>query len=101
MVCKNALTEKNGNIFISDFLLHSIGVGVILFKYRKEDIFNNFILEVFPKINIIFLSNKSYGNLSEFKGKYNLDFDDAYQCRIAEEHGFTIITMDKNFKRIK
>jgi len=45
--------------------------------------------------------SESYTFLSEFKEKYGLDFDDAYQCKIAEEQDFTIVTMDKDFKRVK
>ncbi len=30
-----------------------------------------------------------------------LDFDDAYQYSIAEYHGLKIVTMDKDFERIK
>ncbi len=97
--CKSAMLENSNFIFISDFSLHSI--GVILFRHKKEEVFNNFVTDVLPKIDIVSLSRESYGKLSEFKNKYNLDFDDAYQCKVAEERGLAIITMDKDFKRIE
>ena len=97
--CKKVLIDKIGNIFVSDFSLHSI--GVILFKYKKEDVFDKFILEVLPNIEIISLSSQSYSALSEFREKYNMDFVDAYQCKIAEENEFTIITRDKDFRRVE
>jgi len=74
---------------------------VILFRHKKEKVFNNFIADVFPEIEIVSLSRESYGKISEFKNEYNLDFDDAYQCKVAEERGLTIIAMDKDFKPLE
>ena len=87
--CKKALIDNIDGLFISDFSLHSI--GVILFRHKKEKVFNNFVADILPKIDIVSLSRESYGKLSEFKNEYNLDFDDAYQCRVAEERGLTIL----------
>ena len=84
-VCKKAMIDNIDCIFISDFSLHSI--GVILFRHKKEKVFNNFVTDVLPKIDIVSLSRESYGKLSELKDEYNLDFDDSYQCRVAEEKG--------------
>jgi len=86
-------------ISISDFTLHSI--GVILFWHKKEKIFNSFVSDVLPKIDIVSLASESYGILSEFKNKHNLDFDDSYQCKVTEEKNLTIITMDKDFVQVK
>ena len=44
-----------------------------------------FLSDVVARIDIVSLSNESYPFLLEFKEKYNLDFDDAYQCKVAEE----------------
>nr|VFK42430.1 MAG: Predicted nucleic acid-binding protein, contains PIN domain [Candidatus Kentron sp. SD]VFK48242.1 MAG: Predicted nucleic acid-binding protein, contains PIN domain [Candidatus Kentron sp. SD]VFK80607.1 MAG: Predicted nucleic acid-binding protein, contains PIN domain [Candidatus Kentron sp. SD] len=96
--CKKALNKYIGHIYISDFSLHSI--GVILFRHGKGKIFNNFSADVLSKIDIVTLSKESYGKLSEFEDKCHLDFDDAYQCGIAEEWDLAIITMDKDFKRV-
>lgn len=96
--CKKSLTDNIDCIFISDFSLHSI--GVILFRHKKEKIFNKFMIDVLPKIDIVSLSREAYGKLSELKNEYNLDFDDSYQCKVAEEMGLTIMTMDKDFERV-
>ena len=93
------MIDNTDSLFISDFSLHSI--GVILFRHKKDKVFNNFVTDVLPKIDIVSLSKESYGKLSEFKNEHNLDFDDAYQCNVAEERGLTIVTMDKDFKRIE
>ncbi len=97
--CKKVLSDNIGYISISDFTLHSI--GVILFRHKKEKIFNSFVSDVLPKIDIVSLASESYGILSEFKNKHNLDFDDSYQCKVAEEKNLTIITMDKDFVQVK
>ena len=97
--CKKALIDHINFVFISDFSLHSI--GVILFRHKKEKVFNNFVTDVLPRIDIVSLTRESYEKLSELKIEYNLDFDDAYQCKVAEERGLTIITMDKDFERIE
>lgn len=39
--CKRFLINNIGNLSITDFSLHSI--GVILFRYNKEDIFQKFV----------------------------------------------------------
>ncbi|MCI5224015.1 MAG: PIN domain-containing protein [Candidatus Electrothrix sp. AR4] len=97
--CKKALVDNAGCISISDFSLHSI--GVILFRYKKGDVFNKFTKDIMPNVDVISLSTGSYRKLSTLKDKYNLDFDDAYQYKIAKENGLTIVTMDKDFKRVE
>ena len=97
--CKKALIDNINFIAISDFSLHSI--GVILFRHKQEKVFNNFVTDVLPKIATVSLSKESYVTLSELKDVYNLDFDDAYQCSIAKEKNLTIITMDRDFKRVE
>ena len=96
--CKKILSEKIGNIHISDFSLHSI--GVILFRHNKENIFKNFIDDIMSKIEIISLSKDRYKELAHINEKYNLDFDDSYQYLIAKENNLTIITMDNDFNKI-
>ena len=97
--CKKALYDNIDCIFISDFSLHSI--GVILFRHGREKTYNSFVLDVLPKIEIVSLSRESYGKLSALKDEYNLDFDDSYQCKVAADRDLTIITMDKDFERVK
>jgi uncharacterized protein len=97
--CKKALNDNINCIFVSDFSLHSI--GVILFRHGKEKIFGSFVADILSKIDIISLSRESYSKLSELKYKYNLDFDDSYQYKLAEDRALTIITMDKDFERVE
>ena len=97
--CKKILSESMHRTTISDFTLHSL--GVILFRLNKADVFNRFASDVLPKIDIVSLSFESYTTLSAIKDEYNLDFDDSYQCKVAEENGLSIVTMDKDFRRVE
>lgn len=96
--CKKFLEANVGSLYISDFSLHSI--GVILFRNNREDIFQKFINDIIPNVEIITLPKKSYEGLVEIKRKLGLDFDDAYQYKVAKERNLKIVTMDKDFEKI-
>jgi len=96
--CKKFLDDNIGNLHISDFSLHSI--GVILFRNKKEDVFQKFVSDIFPNVEIVALSKWSYDSLVEIKKKSGLDFDDAYQYKIAKEHDLKVVTMDTDFEDI-
>ena len=98
-ICKRFLDENGGDLFVSDFSLHSI--GVILFRNNREDVFQKFVHDAIPNINIITLSKESYEDLAKIRSEKGLDFDDAYQYKIAQENELKIATMDKDFERIK
>jgi len=97
--CKRFLVMAIGNICISDFSLHSI--GVILFRNNKENIFQKFAKDVIPKVRIVTLSKESYKDLVEIRNKLELDFDDAYQYKVANDYNLEIVTMDNDFKKVK
>ncbi|MEA3476456.1 MAG: PIN domain-containing protein [Candidatus Cloacimonadota bacterium] len=97
--CKKILNNSLGNISISNFTLHSI--GVILFRQKKERIFTRFVSDILSKIDIVSLSRQAYLALSEFRDENDLDFDDSYQCKIAEEKDLIVVTMDKHFERVR
>ncbi len=98
-MCKRFLDKNIGNLCISDFSLHSI--GVILFRNKKEDIFQKFVNDLSPRVNIISLSKESYKDLPDIKNKLELDFDDAYQYKVANDNNIEIVTMDRDFERAK
>lgn len=62
-LCKKCLTDRFGKIAISDFSLHS--VGVILFRKKKFELFNSFMKDVLPQIEILTLQNKQYPEISK------------------------------------
>lgn len=97
--CKAFLNNNIGNLNITDFSLHSI--GVILFRYGKEDIFRRFVEDVMPNTKLLFLPMELYREVVNVRKILKLDFDDAYQYSIAKYHGLKVVTMDKDFERIK
>jgi predicted nucleic acid-binding protein len=97
--CKMFLNDNIGILNITDFSFHSI--GVILFRYAKEDIFQKFIEDVIPNIQLISLPIKLYIEVINAKRNLNLDFDDAYQYSTAKYYELTVATMDKDFNKIK
>jgi len=97
--CIGFLENNIGNLNITDFSLHSI--GVVLFKYGKEDAFQKFVEDVIPNIKLLSLPMELYGDVVSARKSLNLDFDDAYQYSLAKYHGLKIVTMDKDFDRIK
>ena len=78
--------------------MHSI--GLILFRENKHDKFNQFTQDILPNIPLITLGNGNYERLKDDAINNKLDFDDAYQFCIADERGYEIATMDKDFNRV-
>jgi len=56
--CKAFLDNNIGNLNITDFSLHSI--GVILFRYGKEEIFRRFVEDVMPNTKLLSLPMELY-----------------------------------------
>ena len=97
--CRNFLNNYIGKLNITDFSLHSI--GIILFKYNKEDIFQKFIEDIVPNVKLLSLPMEKYIEVINVKKSLNLDFDDAYQYSVAKYYGLKIVTMNKDFEKIK
>ena len=96
--CKKQLNENIGNIYLSDFSLHSI--GVILLKKKKLKIFDEFLRDILPHSTILTLSKERYSKITSFASKYKMDFDDTYQSLIAIEFEIGLKTMDTDFRRV-
>ena len=97
--CKKFLDNNIGNLNFTDFSLYSI--GVILFRYGKEDIFQKFVEDVMPNVKLLSLPMKLYREIVDVRKSLNLDFDDAYQYSTAKYYGLRVATMDKDFERIR
>jgi len=72
-----------------------------LLRNKKEKIFEKFTNDILHRIPIITLPKESYKELAKTARKYNLDFDDSYQTCIAIERNLEIVTMDKDFIKVK
>lgn len=97
--CKDFLHENLEHINISDFSLHSI--GVILFRKSRETTFLRFVNDFVSKVEVLTLSKDNYAGLVGKEKKISLDFDDSYQLAVAQEHGLKIVSMDKDFEKVK
>jgi len=97
--CKKFLDDHIGNLNIIDFSLHSI--GVILFRYGKEEIFQKFIDDVLPNTRLLALPVERYREVVSVRKSLDLDFDDAYQYNMAKYYGLKVVTMDRDFQKIK
>jgi len=95
--CEAFLQGEKGAAWISDFTLHSI--GVLLFRQKRPELFEQFTADTLPQLNILSLSEAGYSRIVEANTRYSLDFDDAYQFCVAQENHLAIATQDKDFQR--
>ncbi len=79
--------------------MHSI--GVILFRYGKEGIFEKFVEDIIPNVKLLSLPIEQYKEVVNIRKSLKLDFDDAYQYSIAKYYGLRVVTMDKDFEKVK
>jgi predicted nucleic acid-binding protein len=56
---------------------------------------------VLPTTMLLSLPMEFYGGIVNSKKDLNLDFDDAYQYYVARYYGLKIVTIDKDFEKIK
>lgn len=98
-VCQSFLEEHHGEIFISDFSLHSI--GVILFRSKRQALFSQFCADILPTIHILSLSEtEDVINIADVSQTNQLDFDDSYQVKVCELYNLELVTMDFDFKKL-
>ena len=88
---------KDNDFFFSDYSVHSI--GLLLFRRKQHDIFQEFLLDLTTKAGMRELSIRvdELRSVIKVAQKFNLDFDDAYQYAIAEKRGLTLVSFDKDF----
>ena len=96
---KTFLSSHGGELGISDFSLHSI--GVLLFSENRELLYREFINDSLPNLDILPLGEDTYEEVVTIHTEYKLDFDDSYQTAVAHQHGRTIVTFDKDFRKVK
>ncbi|WP_413910898.1 PIN domain-containing protein [Desulfobacula sp.] len=54
-----------------------------------------------PDIRLLSLPMELYKGVVNVRKNLNLDFDDAYQYNAAKYYGLQVVTMDKDFEKIK
>jgi PIN domain. len=100
--CVNLLEQYDKiDFFISDFSIHSI--GVILNKRNNLEKFDKLIEDLRLVLKAILSLDHYYDlkRLINIMKVFDLDFDDAYQYRIAEKYKLTIVNFDKDFDKTK
>jgi len=100
--CVNLLEQYDKiDFFISDFSIHSI--GVILNKRNNLEKFDKLIEDLRLVLKAILSLDNYYDlkRLINIMKAFDLDFDDAYQYRIAEKYKLTIVSFDKDFDKTK
>lgn len=87
-------------LYLTDFTIHSI--GLILFQRRMNSMFSRFIADIVrANMGVLSLSVTEMELVVAAACKYTLDFDDAYQYIVAENHGLSIVSYDKHFDKTK
>jgi predicted nucleic acid-binding protein len=87
------------SLHISDYSLHSI--ALLLLRRQQADTFRLFLSDVFSRAGVLMLA-LAPGDLAtvvDFAQRFRLDFDDAYQLTVAEQHNLTIVSFDSDFDR--
>ena len=86
-------------LYITEFSFYSI--GIILLKLNQKELLQKFIKDTFYNsgINLVRLKPTEIEQLIIVAGRFNFDFDDAYQYLIAEKYDLTIISFDSDFDR--
>src|SRR6266540_5269317 len=95
-LCESILREKEKQIGISDFSLHSIGID--LFRRHREDAFLKFLEDIEGLVTVLELELKDYSKIYENHKRHHLDYDDSYQLTVAEVFDIEIITLDSDFR---
>ncbi len=93
------IMEKDArHLFLSDFALHSI--GVILFSRRigRKEMYSEFIEDVIINggIQVLPLSHLDGDLVVESAGKFDMDFDDAYQYTVCKKYNLDIVTFNRD-----
>lgn len=97
--CEQFLQAQAGNLALSDFTLHSI--GVIAFRRQQAGLFEDFLNDSLPNLALLHLDRAGYPAVARANQNFGLGFDDAYQFALAKAHGLTLVTQDRHFERVK
>ena len=98
-ICSSFISGHRGDLYISDFSINSI--GVISNRIKKIDLFEIFLHDILPHIHIARLPEFSYEELVKVIKEKGLDFDDAYQFIASKEYDLTLVTLDKDFRKVE
>jgi hypothetical protein len=98
-LCRIALKEREHNLIVTDFALHSI--GLVLLRYKRREAYQEFFRDLAPRLDVRSLPVSEYPLLLDITERYSLDFDDAYQLATASHFGLSLLTLDSDFNKAK
>ena len=83
--------------FVTDYTVHSI--GLLLFRRNQHEVFLRFIRDVLVQAGtrVLTLPVENMEDLIRIAREFNLDFDDAYQYKVAEKYALTLVSFDSDF----
>lgn len=87
------------DIHITEFSIYSI--GIILSRYKKIDVFKEFISDLIydSMVDVIRLKDDDYFEIIEAMERFSLDFDDAYQYVAAKKMNLKLVSFDADFNK--
>jgi predicted nucleic acid-binding protein len=97
-VCIEFLNNNKNFLCISDFSLYSI--GLILYKFKRYQLFDYFLKDIIRIVDILHIPASEYFKMKDIINNYKLDFDDSYQLITSIYFDLSLVTLDKDFKRI-
>jgi predicted nucleic acid-binding protein len=86
-------------LLMSDFSLHSI--GIILDRLGRRGTWPQFVDDLFVhgEATLVSVPPHAMGDLVAQTDRFNLDFDDAYQCIAAKRSAAVLVSFDGDFDR--
>lgn len=89
----------SNQLFITDFAFHSI--CVILTRLKQKAALLDFVQDIFVdgSVTLVSIKPEETQSLVDAMNKFNLDFDDAYQCAAAEQNDLIIVSFDSDLDR--
>jgi predicted nucleic acid-binding protein len=63
--------------------------------------YNSFYEDIILHVDLLSLNKEDMKQIPSVSSKHSFDFDDAYQYCIAQKYNLTIVTMDKDFSKLK
>jgi predicted nucleic acid-binding protein len=94
------MDEDNGG-WITSFSLHAIeAVMARAEEYSSLQQFLEFVLE-HPYLNVYYTTVEQEVEVSRLAPSVRLDMDDALQYFVAKREDLTLVTLDRDFRKVK
>lgn len=91
--------QAQHSLFVSDYALHSI--ATLLVRRRQPIELENFLRDIVDSgwVDVVAVRPGELASVSRIAIRFGLDFDDAYQYKLAEDLGLALVSFDGDFDR--